>query len=214
VSDKGGNETDYVNLGYKNEQGDFVKYAQGGEIVRDRGEGHFIYIRYMQDAKGTGGSWIGIDKEGKVVQGYGLEPRGPSTAKANQGQRIVEGDYNLILSRERAKVDANGLSFPNRYVLFNKQVPQWRGITIHGGQFYDQTRGCIIPGLSLGIGKRGQEDMNSKREGYLRVFDEEKVKIEELERFIRGGTNVSAEEARARAARLKFRIFNAIPKDK
>ena len=70
--------------------------------------------------------------------GYFLEPKGPSTAIANQNQRIPTGTYNLI--------EHNGDNYKDVYKLYNKQVSQDRGILIHSGNSPIDTEGCLLPG--------------------------------------------------------------------
>ena len=70
--------------------------------------------------------------------GYFLEPKGPSTAVADQYQRIPTGTYNLT--------EHNGERFKGVYKLYNENVPQSRGILSHKGITYKNTVGCLVPG--------------------------------------------------------------------
>ena len=82
-----------------------------------------------------------------------------------------------------------------------------RGITIHNGNFYDQSQGCLLPGTSFGKSKLGQKGVTSNNAGTLRTFNSD-TKREELEVFIRGR---DPEVAKERLKNLVLHIFKVIP---
>jgi hypothetical protein len=201
VSDKGGNETDYFNIGIINEEGEFVKKE---EIEQKRGEGRIYSLRFVEDEKGIVSSFIALDQDGNEVKGFFLE---------NRDKSIPEGEYSLIKSKDRRGANANTLTYPDNYVLFNSQVAMGRGITIHNGNFYNKSQGCLLPGTSFGIGKEGEvndekePDKVLDRVDYLRTFGSD-TKRQELEVFIRGRDPKVAKE---RLKNLVFHIFKVIP---
>ena len=195
VSDKGGNETDYFNIGIINEEGEFVKKE---EIEQKRGEGRIYSLRFVEDEKGIVSSLIALDQDGNEVKGFFLE---------NRDKSIPEGEYSLIKSKDRRGANANTLTYPDNYVLFNSQVAMGRGITIHNGNFYDQSQGCLLPGKSFGKSKLGQKGVTSNNAGTLRTFNSD-TKREELEVFIRGR---DPEVAKERLKNLVLHIFKVIP---
>ncbi len=75
------------------------------------------------------------------LTGFFLEPAGPSTTLRDQNKRVPEGSYNLT---------PNINSYPKDYVIYNQNVPESRGITIHIGNSPDDTIGCLLPGTSWG----------------------------------------------------------------
>ena len=80
---------------------------------------------------------------GTGINGYFLEPPGPSTATPNQNRRIPEGIYNVE--------SFSGEKFKNVYRLYNSQVPKGRGILIHIGNGPIDTKGCLLPGYCSGV---------------------------------------------------------------
>lgn len=108
--------------------------------------------------------------------GYFLEPKGPSTAIANQNQRIPTGTYNLT--------EHNGDNYKDVYKLYNKQVSQDRGILIHLGNFPEDTEGCLLPGSYFR--KKFVGDSRTKLEiinSYIRNTGVHKVTINIFEVF-------------------------------
>jgi hypothetical protein len=75
------------------------------------------------------------------VKGYILEPAGPSTATANQDQRIPAGAYNLA-------PHVNSI-LHSEWALYNDDVPLSRAILLHIGNGPGDTEGCLIPGLTM-----------------------------------------------------------------
>lgn len=56
-------------------------------------------------------------------------------------------------------VKHNSSTYPNTFRLEN--VPKREGILIHAGNFPENTQGCILPGLSYGVGNRAIAVANS-----------------------------------------------------
>jgi len=194
ISNKGGSETDFFNVGMTNSEGSFVTEQT---LSTQRGTGSINTFRFTEDSKGTVSSFV-IPGEGTT--GFLLEPGGPSTTVAKQDKRIPEGQFSLILSKDRPGVDASKLRFPNNFVLFNGEVSSGRGITFHSGNFNDQTEGCPMPGCGFGIGRAGDAQVTPSRVGFLRTTGS-KPKLGELNRFIK----------QAGPENVKVNIFNVIP---
>ena len=97
-----------------------------------------IYERTTETDKSTTGKfWI----EGTDIEGYMLEPAGPSTTERNTGRRIPAGTYNLE--------PFSGDKFKNVLRLYNDQVSQKRTILIHAGRNVGDSRGCLMPGPAI-----------------------------------------------------------------
>ena len=100
--------------------------------------------------------------DGQDVNGYMLEPAGPSTSIANQDRRIPEGVYNIK--------NYSSDKYPNNFVLYNEDVSKDRKILYHIGNDGEDTEGCVLPGSIKGSGV---------------VYDSKK-KFDELRIFITG----------------------------
>jgi|GEM_PF-2048585 len=134
VSNKGGNKTDYYNIGTYDKKGNFSTQE---EITIPREGGSINSFRFWESDKST----ISVfNIPGTNIIGNILEPPGPSTSKANIDRRIPEGSYNL-------SQNSSGKEFPNNYKLSNVMVSSSRGILIHLGNFPKDTHGCLLPGI-------------------------------------------------------------------
>ena len=176
VSDKGGNTTDYFNIGTTNGAGNFVADRT---ISTERGGGTINTFRFSEDSRGTVSSFV-IPRDGKDISGFLLEPSGPSTTVSGTDKRIPEGQFSLTPNK--------GSRFPNAFRLFNDEVPSSRAILFHGGNFNDQTEGCLLPGCGIGIGKEGQSgitkpDQIQQRVGFLRTLSS-RPKLNQMNNFI------------------------------
>ncbi len=137
VGDKGGTKADYYNIGTTNDKGEFVT-AQTQSINRD-GKHNINSFRISETEKSTISAFhIPDAKEGELSSGFFLEPKGPSTEKSGQNQRIPEGSYNVMKN--------DGTDFPGVPKLFNDNVAKERGILIHNGNYPKDTRGCLLIG--------------------------------------------------------------------
>lgn len=202
VSNKGGKETDHFQVGIIDEEGNFVTKEESAR-EQARGEGRIYLFRLVRDEKGVGSAYIAMDKNGKEITGFTVE---------NRDTAIPEGEYHLVKSRERPGANPEALKYPDNYVLYNDQlgVSMGRGITIHGGNFPDQSQGCLLPGKALSKGVKGEVGDERKPErvadrvGYVRTEDS-KSSLKVLEDFI--GTNDTA-ESRERLKNLILQIFD------
>jgi hypothetical protein len=79
----------------------------------------------------------------KMVEGYMLEPSGPSTTLSGQDKRIPAGIYDIN--------PYSSSKFSNVYIISGKQVSSNRKILIHSGNYHYNTLGCFLPGSSYGM---------------------------------------------------------------
>ncbi|WP_224067561.1 DUF5675 family protein [Vibrio penaeicida] len=76
--------------------------------------------------------------EGQTSNMYFLEPGGPDSNVAGSDKRITAGRYKLK--------KYSSAKYPKAYELVN--VPGRTKILIHGGNYHDDTLGCLLPGKS------------------------------------------------------------------
>lgn len=74
------------------------------------------------------------------INGYILEPAGPSTTVPNQNKRVPEGLYNID--------NYSSKRYPSNFVIYNDLVPKERAILYHIGNSSEDTRGCMLPGTT------------------------------------------------------------------
>jgi hypothetical protein len=72
------------------------------------------------------------------VNGFMLEPPGPSTTQSGQRKRIPVGTYRIVWH--------DGARYRGVVRLFNNEVPQSRAILIHAGNYPRDTDGCLLVG--------------------------------------------------------------------
>jgi hypothetical protein len=108
-----------------------------GLIIQDRFEQGADYT--VSRFKTVGGS--------KNVDGFMLEPAGPSTNIANQDKRIPEGIYNID--------NYSSKKYPNNFIISNENVSMDRKILYHSGNNGKQTEGCNMPGETINNGTIG-----------------------------------------------------------
>lgn len=100
-------------------------------------EGLVIQNRFEEGDNFTASTFSAIgSKDG--VEGYMLEPKGPSTEQPNQNQRIPEGIY--IIDNYSSK------KYPDNFILYNEIVPKERAILYHTGNTGNDTVGCNFLG--------------------------------------------------------------------
>jgi hypothetical protein len=102
------------------------------------GRNTILYWRDLETGLSTTGAFT---ITGTTIQGFFLEPPGPSTKHRNRNKRIPAGSYHLILNYGKK----HGLR------LYNVQVPQSRAVLIHVGNFPKDTRGCLLPGRTRAL---------------------------------------------------------------
>lgn len=134
VGDKGGNKTDYFNIGTTNDQGGF---DADQVFSSERGLGSIHSFRFQESNESTISAFV---IPGEDITGFFLEPAGPSTTVANQKKRIPEGTYQLE--------PFSGKTHKNVFRLSNDQVSKTRNILIHIGNYPFETRGCLMAGCS------------------------------------------------------------------
>ena len=109
-----------------------------GLLGQDGGDGRTIIY---QRTTATDNSTIGnFSIPGTDINGFFLEPAGPSTTTPNLDRRIPAGIYNLEWN--------TGPRYPDALRLYNDQVPRSRAILIHRGNSPENTLGCLLPGCS------------------------------------------------------------------
>ena len=118
--------------------------------IKDNPNKNIIYQRTTETDKSTTGTF---SIPGTDIDGYILEPAGPSTTTPNLDKRIPAGKYNLILNK--------GAKYGLR--LYNDQVSEKRGILMHIGNYPLETRGCLLPGSSVGTNYVGGSDHTLKQ---------------------------------------------------
>ena len=169
VSDKGGSETDHYNVGKKDKDGNFNS-EQTISIDRN-GKSNINSFRIEETSESTISAFHIPDAgQGELQSGFFLEPKGPSTAVAEQNQRIPEGSYDVMKN--------DGKGYPGVPKLFNSEVPKSRGILIHNGNTKDDTSGCLLVGSSKSTNSVGNSVntlgkmnnyMNNRRHPNIRV---------------------------------------------
>ena len=126
-----------------------VSTEVGGLIIQDRVEEGDDYT--ISEFKTVGGD--------ENIDGFILEPAGPSTIESGKDRRILEGVYNLESYSSK--------KHPNNFRLFNKDVPKSRKILYHSGNKGSQTEGCNLPGTTKGKGSIGGSKAKMRK---VRVF--------------------------------------------
>jgi len=89
----------------------------------------------------------------RPVEGYFLEPGGPSTYTSGMDKIIPADIYNL---------EPYSGNWENVYRLSNELVLRDRGILIHPGNFHYDTSGCLLPGSSYSLVNGNYAVWNSK----------------------------------------------------
>jgi RHS repeat-associated protein len=125
-------------------KGDFMRDYTSGVTYKT---GDILITRFFSSSNTT---LSRFSIYGTNIKGYTLERGGPATTLSGHNQRIPSGEYNLI----NHEVSANARRFisEDRVVKFaNRSVPQGRGILMHNGNTYLNTRGCVLVGTSYSI---------------------------------------------------------------
>jgi hypothetical protein len=98
----------------------------------------------------------------KNVEGYTLEPGGPSTKTPNQDKRIPEGVYNLD--------NYSSAKHPDNFIIFNEDVSKDRKVLYHKGNFPSDTEACILPGSSAEKGSvQGSKDKMAELRKFIKA---------------------------------------------
>ena len=139
VSDKGGSETDYYNIGTVNENGEFETRET---VTIDRPESGEVNINSFRIKETDESTISAYNVPGTNQEGVFLEPAGPSTTTPNQNKRIPEGQYDIESYSSKA--------YPDNFRLSNSDVSKSRKILIHTGNYPKNTLGCLLPGSSFG----------------------------------------------------------------
>lgn len=153
-----------VNWGGKLDQGTVDELKGASELV-----GGLIILNRTTDGKdSTIGEFKTVGGNGSDVQGYMLEPAGPSTNASNQDKRVPEGLYDVA--------DYSSKKFPDNFIVSNGNVSASRLVLFHAGNNGKDTEACILPGAT-----KGNESVGGS-----------KKKMDELRKFIhsKGASNV------------------------
>lgn len=147
ISDLGGDKTDYYHSVITNENGDVISDMSNPNavvITRNSEGGNINTFRFKETPLETISALHIPETE---INGFFMEPKGPSTSRSGQNQRIPEGVYNLNYTNSPS---LNG----NYFNVHNDKVSPSRRILIHPGNHYCHSRGCLLPGTSI----RSQSD--------------------------------------------------------
>lgn len=132
VSDLGGANTHFYQLGYATDGGSAFRYFMT-EVVE--GANTINAFRFWQSAASTAAAFS-VPTSG--LTGYFMEPGGPDSNIKNSGLRIPEGQYDVV-PHWRTK-------HYGRYSLQNSSLLGDRsGILMHYGQSSKWTEGCLLP---------------------------------------------------------------------
>ncbi|GIV45060.1 MAG: hypothetical protein KatS3mg035_2183 [Bacteroidia bacterium] len=133
-----------------------------------------VITRTHENEKATLGEFAiyktGEENPQALVTGYTLEPPGPSTTESGKNRRIPTGYYKTQEHRWSGGSEERGND--KVPLLSNNDVPSWRLILIHTGNYPGETEGCILCGSSQTINP--PQVLNS-----LDKFKEIKKQIEE-----------------------------------
>ena len=150
-SNKGGNKTDYYNVGtYEGE-----KFISHTSFEIERNEGNINVFRIEETTESTISAFHIPNSTQEFNSGFFLERPGPDSDIAGHNLRIPANTYKLHSNM--------GKNFPNVPRLYLEQEGingkfDNRGILIHPGNSPINTRGCLLPGSY----KRGDYVGNSK----------------------------------------------------
>jgi hypothetical protein len=133
------------------------------------------YVRFWETSESTIGEFRFVDN-GSVVNGYFLEPPGPSSTVRDSDLRIMEGRYSIVPHA--------GKQYRDHFRLTN--VPGGRGpILFHTGNTAADTEGCLIPGQTRGVNRvDGSRQMLRPLDSALRNHQRAIITID---RGFRGG---------------------------
>jgi RHS repeat-associated protein len=126
---------------------DRIKYLKDNSTVLT---GLIIMDRQIEGSNFTTSQLSSVPGN-KGVEGYMLEPAGPSTSQVGQDKRIPEEVYDISAYSSK--------KFPNNFIISNAVVPKSRKILIHSGNNGNNTEGCLIPGGTIGSGTVGQSKL-------------------------------------------------------
>ncbi|TAJ15402.1 hypothetical protein DMA11_01840 [Marinilabiliaceae bacterium JC017] len=94
------------------------------------------------------------------IKGYIAEPYGKPTSESNKDKCIPSGIYNLKWHTSKKfpknKYISKGLAYLNNGFpkVYNRTVPESRGILIHIGNVGKHSEGCLLPGCSKKVKKK------------------------------------------------------------
>lgn len=117
--------------------------ANWGNLQPLEDRGVIIRMDRFTDTANSTTSTFTIDQG--QIDGFFLEPAGPSSTQAGSDQRISPGIYDVQAFES--------FDHPNSFQLMN--VPGRNGILIHNGNFPQDTEGCLLPGSSCGVDNVG-----------------------------------------------------------
>ena len=97
------------------------------------------------------------------ITGYMLERGGPETTKSGLNKRIPEGVYNMDW-------EYSPRFGKKMYLIHNKDIPKWRGIRLHPGNYFTDSHGCLLPGSSM-LMNEGDYMIKGSRDMYNSIID-------------------------------------------
>ncbi len=169
VGNKGGNITDYYSFGTTNTQGEWTLDVNKTdvEISRNQSGGTINSFRVSESNNSTLSIFhIPDDYE----SGFFLERGGPDTKASKQNKRIPEGKYGFVEHSSETEF------YDKRAKLTSENDSKFvdRAILIHPGNYYGDSKGCLLPGTTASKNKNGDYSVGAS-----------KIKTTMLENYIR-----------------------------
>jgi len=127
------------------EDGTKKYYYNTYELVQQSGGVTIYSERFLTGDNATISRFSAVSPQSvRRINGYFLEPGGPSTTKSGQDKMIPAGTYTVE--------PYSGTDHPNTWIIYNDQVSKSRAILIHTGNLPCHTAGCQLPGTDYGFG--------------------------------------------------------------
>jgi hypothetical protein len=133
----------------------------------------YILQRFSDNRESTLGLLFRQTAQRPFFVAYTLEDEGRDV-KVNGDTRIPTGRYQIVINREITPLTKKYIAkFPSwfKFHLMLKDVPGFKGIYIHLGNFDDNTAGCILVGDSANNNSLGDGEIRSSTQAYMRIYN-------------------------------------------